>query len=209
MTPTSTPHDPRPTAILLAAGSGARMEQSKPLLDWHGEPLVRHMARTALAAQFAEVVVVTGHAGDAVARALHALPVRVVHNPRHAEGMSTSLIAGFQALAATSQAAAVLLVDQPLITTALLDLVLAAAAEHPDQVVAPVWNGQRGNPIVFPRRFWELIWALSGDQGARRAVATLGAALHLVPVDTDAVVRDADTPEQYAGLVGMSPGASM
>ena len=55
-------------AILLAAGESRRMgAANKLLLDFGGAPVVRRTAENILAAGIAELVVVLGHQGEAVA----------------------------------------------------------------------------------------------------------------------------------------------
>jgi molybdenum cofactor cytidylyltransferase len=72
--------------IILAAGASQRMGQPKPLLLWRGKPFICHVARTALDAGFAPVVIVIGAYADEVRAALADLPVEIVYNPNWAEG---------------------------------------------------------------------------------------------------------------------------
>ncbi|MEI8147044.1 MAG: NTP transferase domain-containing protein, partial [Alphaproteobacteria bacterium] len=89
----------RVTALILAAGKSSRMGgPNKLVARLDGKPLVRHAAEAALASHVDEVVVVTGHQGERVREALAGLPLRFVDNPRFAEGLSTSLTAGIEAL---------------------------------------------------------------------------------------------------------------
>ena len=71
---------------------------NKLLIEVDGEPMVRRVAAAALASKAAPVVVVTGHEAERVQEALAGLDVAVAHNPDFAEGMSTSLERGLQAL---------------------------------------------------------------------------------------------------------------
>jgi molybdenum cofactor cytidylyltransferase len=187
------------SGILLAAGSARRMGTSKVLLPWHGRPLVRHLAGVALASQLSELVVVVGHrAGDA-GEALQDLPVRVVHNPAYADGQSTSLRAGLAAVSPDAAAAVVLLADQPLVTTQIVDALLAAFWNTSARIVAACAAGRRGNPVLFTRDLFPDLLAISGDEGARRVILTHRDRLHCVEVD-EAVFADVDTPEEYAAL---------
>src|SRR5262245_35993146 len=101
--------------IVLAAGASTRMGRQKLTLPMgDGKPLVRAAVEQVLAADPEDVVVVLGREADAVASALAGLPVRTVMNPRYAEGQSTSLRAGVEALGPGVEAAIVALGDQPL-----------------------------------------------------------------------------------------------
>ncbi|MBA3944350.1 MAG: nucleotidyltransferase family protein [Herpetosiphonaceae bacterium] len=186
--------------LILAAGMSRRMCQPKMLLSWRGQPLVRHLAQVALAVPLTPLIVVTGHVGEAVAAALGGLPLVIAHNPDFEQGQSTSLIAGIRALGSDVDAVAVLLVDQPLVTPELLLCLVSEQAQWPEQIIAPSFCGQRGNPVIFPRGIWPELLTVTGDRGARAVIQRSPERLQLVPVDTSAVIDDVDTPAEYAAL---------
>ena len=84
--------------IILAAGEARRFGQPKQLLDYHGQPFVRAVAKTALASGLAPVVVVTGANAEAVEAAVDDLPVTITRNTDWQNGQSSSIQAGLQAL---------------------------------------------------------------------------------------------------------------
>ena len=175
------------------------MGTSKVLLPWHGRPLVRHLAGVALASQLSELVVVVGHrAGDA-GDALQDLPVRIVHNPAYADGQSTSLRAGLAAVSPDAAAALVLLSDQPLVTTKIVDALMTAFLNTNAPIVAACAAGRRGNPVLFARELFPELLAISGDEGARGVITAHRDGLHCVEVD-ETIFADVDTPEDYAAL---------
>lgn len=63
-------------------------------------------------------------------------------------------------------------------------------------MVAPCWQGQRGNPVFIPRQYLPDLLALSGDQGARALLQRFPP--HLIAVDDPGIVRDIDTPADLA-----------
>ena len=90
---------PRIVPIVLAAGQSRRMgPQNKMTAPIDGVPMVRRTVENLAAALPVTPVVVSGHDPAALSAALAGLDVKIVHNPRFAEGMSTSLIAGIGAL---------------------------------------------------------------------------------------------------------------
>lgn len=187
------------TGILLAAGSARRMGSSKVLLPWYDRPLVRHLAEIALSSDLAEVIVVIGHQAAEVQTALRDLPVRIVHNPAYADGQSTSLHAGLAAVNQDARAAMVLLADQPLLTTAVIDALLVAFRGSQAPIIAACAGGRRGNPVLFARELFPELMTISGDEGARSVVSARRAQVHCVEVD-HTVFADVDTPEEYAAL---------
>jgi molybdenum cofactor cytidylyltransferase len=185
-------------AIVLAAGRGTRFgENPKLLAPFGGKPLVRHAVEAALAAELPTLVVL-GHREAEIRAALADLPVTVVANPDYADGLSTSLKAGFAALPASCAAAIVLLGDMPGVTPALLDRLVGAweDAGRPSAVV-PVAGGRRGNPVLLSRRLSADIAHLAGDSGAGPLLRQRPDVVEL-SADDPAVLFDVDTPAALA-----------
>jgi len=193
-------------AILLAAGRSARFaaaggqEATKLAALVAGKPLARYAAEAALASSARPVVIVTGHARDAVEAALRGLPLRFVHNPAFASGLASSLKAGLAALPGEIGGAVVLLADMPAVAPALIDRLAAALAAAPEALAAiPVAEGRRGNPVLLARALFPAMAALEGDEGARRLLAGLppGRVIE-IPAGDDGATLDVDTPEALA-----------
>jgi len=189
-----------PTAgIILAAGGSTRMGQPKLLLPWRGEPLIRHVARTALAAGLSPVLVVTGAYGDEIRDSLTDLQVQIIPNPEWEAGQSTSVRAGVQALPGETGAAVFMLADQPQIPVELVRALVDAHAQTQAPVIAPLIAGKRGNPALFDQAVFPDLLELSGDAGARQILGRYP--LQFVPWDDESLLLDIDTPEDYRQLI--------
>jgi molybdenum cofactor cytidylyltransferase len=183
--------------IVLAAGTSSRMGQQKLLLPVAGgQPMVRFSVERVLAAGLDDVVVVLGRVADAVATALEGLPVRTVLNPRYAEGQSTSLRAGLDALPLATEAVVVALGDQPLPDPGLIGRLVARFRETGRPIVVPRYRDGRGNPVLLAAAVFEEVRAVTGDQGARGVVARDPSRVAEVPVDAP-MPPDVDTWEDY------------
>lgn len=153
---------------ILAAGASTRMApRRKQLVELDGEPLVRRAARITLASRAEHVAVVLGAFADEIGPALAGLAVTRLDNPAWAEGMASSVRAA-AAWAATTDATALLLCvcDQPAVTTAHLDALIAAHAESP-RTIGSSYAGAIGVPAIIERARWPELLALRGDRGAR------------------------------------------
>jgi molybdenum cofactor cytidylyltransferase len=138
-----------------------------------------------------------------VQAALGERPVRLVHNPDYAEGLSTSLKAGLAALPSDADAFLVALGDMPKVTADDVDRLIAAY--DPDEgrlICVPTFDGKTGNPILWDRRFIEAMQAITGDSGARSLLLRHGEAVAEAPVKGAGVLIDVDTPEALAALAG-------
>jgi molybdenum cofactor cytidylyltransferase len=199
----------RIAAVVLAAGRSTRMGgPNKLLAEIARRPLVRIAAEAALASGAKPVIVVAGHQRDQVEQALTALPVRVVHNPHFVDGLGSSLKAGIAAVPPEADGAIVLLGDMPQVDARLIDRMIAAF--DPDRgalVVVPTFEGKRGNPVLWSRRFFPDLTAIEGDVGARHLIGRYGEAVVEVPVDGKAALTDIDTPEALIGVKAEIEGA--
>lgn len=179
-------------AIVLAAGTGERFgSATKQLAVLDGKPLVRHGVDAALAAGVDEVVVVLGHAGDAIEAVLPPDPrVRTVSNPRYAEGQSTSVVAGIASLDDDTGTAVVLLADQPGVSSSAVRAVVEAIAQGA-RVARADYDDQPSHPVAFAREVWPSLRELRGDAGARQLLPLFD--IESVPIPGSAP-RDIDQP---------------
>ncbi|MGO7905584.1 NTP transferase domain-containing protein [Rhizobium leguminosarum] len=192
--------------VILAAGKASRMGEGgrhKLLAEFDGVPLVRRSALTALAADAASVIVVTGHRRSEIEAALDGLALTFIDNPDYASGMASSLKAGFSSRDADSaEGILVMLADMPGISTTHLDALISAFRNTGGKaVVRAVSQGKPGNPVILPRSLSQAVPRLQGDVGARDIIATSG--LPVLDVDVgDAALLDVDTPDEVLAAGG-------
>lgn len=196
---------PRIAALVLAAGRAQRMGQTKQLAEIGGMPMIRRTAETVRAADLSGVVVVTGHDAERVGAALRGLPVTIVRNPDYAQGLSTSLRAGLEALPADTDAALVALGDMPSVSAADIDRLIAAFDPAEGRsIVVPVHRGKRGNPVLWGAAYFAEMKALTGDAGAKRLLADYPEAVAEVELGPG-ILTDIDTPADLAAFTGATP----
>ena len=189
--------------IILAAGASRRLGRSKQLLLWRGKPFILHVARAALDAGLVPAAVVTGAEADDVRAALAGVPVEIVHNPHWAEGQSTSVRAGLQALPPEATAAVFLLADQPHIPVELVRALIEQHAQAQSPIVAPMVEGKRGNPVLFDRAVFPDLMSLQGDAGGRQVFSRYPIANVLW--NDPKLLLDVDTLEDYEQLLDLEP----
>ena len=199
------PPAPAIAALVLAAGRSSRMGPRHKLLvtDRAGKPMLARVVDNLLATPLRPVVVVLGHRAPEMEAALGARPAERVVAPDWDTGLAASLRAGVAALPAHTRAVVVCLGDMPLVTAQVTARLIEAY--DPDEgrlIAAPSFNGKLGNPVLWDRRFFAEMMALTGDRGARALLDRYAEHLAIVPLDDDAVLRDIDTPEELARLPG-------
>jgi molybdenum cofactor cytidylyltransferase len=186
--------------IILAAGMSTRFGTTKQTLPWEDGNMVAHSARVALDAGLNPVIAVLGCDAEKVSRALAGLPVRTVLNPRFMEGQSTSVRCGLGAVPARAGAALFILADQPLVTAETLQAIVCAHRCTHAPACVPVFDGKRGNPVLFDQRLFRELGELEGDVGGRVLLEKYGETVITVPSARE-VLMDIDTPGEYTTLM--------
>jgi molybdenum cofactor cytidylyltransferase len=153
--------------IILAAGGSSRFGQPKQLLTWRGEPLVRHVAKTALRAGLNPVIVVLGAVADAIEPVIKDIGLRIVINQAWMDGVSTSIKTGLSALKEDVGGVIFLQADQPQIPVQLVNSLIEEHRSTLNPIVAPQIDGVRGNPVLFDQTVFPALSALEGDRGGR------------------------------------------
>lgn len=194
----------RTVAIVLAAGASERFGSDKLLAPLDGRPLLQHVLDAATASSVDDVIVVVGHAADAVLAAVRLGRARAVVNPDHALGQSTSLRAGLRA-AAGADAGVVLLGDQPRVTAALVDALIERWRVSRSPAVVSSRGGRRSPPAIIGRELWPAIDDLTGDVGARELLVGREGVAVLDVTPALGSLDDVDRPADLARIARKDP----
>jgi molybdenum cofactor cytidylyltransferase len=174
------------SALVLAAGEGTRFGGTKQLEILRGKPLVQYAVDAASRGGVDEIVVVLGHDAPRVRDAVNVPEgARFVVNERYADGQSTSLAAGLRALDPDTDAAIVLLADQPGIRARHVRWVVTAFETDPAEILRIRFRDGPG-PAILARSIWDEAMALTGDVGARALIEAEPDRVRWLDVDEDA-----------------------
>ncbi len=188
-------------AIILAAGAASRMGRLKQLLPFRGKTLIEHVVAQAAEAEFHPIIVVVGAESQGLRDVLAALNVLIVENLRWQSGMGSSIATGVQYLEASgadSDAAAILLADQPLVTARRLTEMANLLLQSPAAVVASHYDETLGVPALFKRCLFPRLLSLHAEAGARALLRD--AKEQVVSFDLPEAAVDIDTPDDFAAL---------
>jgi len=182
-------------AVLLAAGEGRRMGGvTKPLIRLQGVPLINRQLIALSGAGVDEVVVVTGHARDAIEAQVQSFPVTLAHNADYAQGQQGSVRVGLAALSGNFDAVFIVLADQPLIGSADLTELMSAFKKRPSgNLVVPVVNGQRGNPILLDDVALAQVLASDTHLGCRHLIEQQPELVYVFETSNSRFITDLDT----------------
>ncbi|WP_435181220.1 nucleotidyltransferase family protein [Halorussus sp. AFM4] len=189
--------------VVLAAGVSERFEDGNKLLATvTDEPIVRHSVQSLLDSELAEVVVVVGHEAEAVRDALDGLDVMFRHNEDYAEGQSTSVRVGVEtALERGWDGVVFALGDMPFVASDTVDALRDAYVAGVGTILAPSYEGKRGNPVLFGSEHFDVLSDVTGDRGGRRLIEEHEDAA-LIETEDVGVVRDIDRERDIQRYTG-------
>jgi molybdenum cofactor cytidylyltransferase len=182
-------------AVILAAGESRRFGGRKQIADLDGRPLLDHVVELARLAGLDPIVAVVPEwlAGP---RAATDPAMRWIVNPHPERGMSRSLRVGFAALPATTEAAIILLGDQPTVAPETLRSLLAARGREP--IVAVRAQGRLAAPVLLERSHFAIVQEPGGDIGLREILNAHPELVRVVEVGEHP--PDVDTPADLQAL---------
>ena len=190
------------SAILTAAGLSHRMGNvNKLLLPWNDRSLVAHMCDTLLKSRVGEVIVVLGHQAGMVAGSLpseHDGRLKTVLNSGFEKGLTSSIQAGIGSTSEDSEGYLIVQGDQPGLTVEMIDRLIDLWATGPaNAIVAPAFQGKRGNPVLFSTQWRQAILAETNPEGCRNILKNNSEVVLTLPIDYGDELKDIDTPEDY------------
>ena len=177
------------SAVLLAAGLSRRYGSNKLLAEVDGLPLYRRAFAALPSSLFAQAAVVSCY--DEILAAAGAAGYLPIRNPDPAAGQSGSLRLGLAALDAPD-AVLFSVCDQPRLTRESVAGLIAAHRADPEYITVLSWRGRRGNPVIFPARWFSALMALTGDVGGGAVLRAHPEALRLWEGCSPAELDDMD-----------------
>jgi len=200
------------SAILLGAGESKRMKVNKLILPWGKKKVLEHCVDTLLRSKVKEVIVVLSDRSKEMRSQLEKGSVladkkmKVVMNPYYKKGMSTSIRRGIQVLDPSSHGILIALGDQPFIKTRTINALIQAFKKGRGGITIPSFQGRRGHPVIFDRKYVKDLLKLKGDIGGRSIIQRYPKSVVEVQVKSEGVVKDIDTWQDYKKWLRMKKG---
>jgi molybdenum cofactor cytidylyltransferase/nicotine blue oxidoreductase len=152
----------------LAAGEGSRLGGfPKALLKKDGESLLSRFIQSVQKLNPVETLVITGFYADAIEAEINIIKqgtngsIAIVKNLNPEEGQSSSVRLGLESLKSDYDVLLIALCDQPNIGVSEIEALLEQFNQtgFNKEIVLPMVNGNRGNPVLFSKKVIEEILA--------------------------------------------------
>ena len=184
--------------VLMAAGNASRFGDNKLAAKVDGKTLIERALDAVPDEQFSRIVVVTQYGEiEALARSRG---FDVIRNQHPDWGISHTISLGTHDLENDCDAICYMVSDQPLLKRESIAGALDFFRENSDHIVGLAHDGTRGNPCIFPRKFFPELIALREDHGGSTVIRAHEDALRLYEVDKQELT-DVDTPQALRDLM--------
>ena len=182
--------------VVLAAGNASRFGENKLAAALRGRSLILRALEAVPAEEFSTVVVVTQY--PEIMRIAKEFHFAAVHNPHPDWGISHSIELGLTGLR-DCDGVLFQVSDQPLLRRESVAALAGFWQAHPENLAALSHDGVRGNPCVFPARFFHELLELQEDRGGNAVILRHASALLLLEVPASELT-DVDTPADLEAL---------
>lgn len=186
--------------LIMAAGNASRFGENKLTASFAGKSLFSLALAAIPADTFARVTVVSQY--PALLQEAEQAGFHAIRNVRPDDGISRTIRLGTEAMA---DCAGILymVADQPLLRQETVLRIVQDWRQHPSCIVGAAHNGHRGNPCLFPARFFPELCALEGDRGGSSVIRRHEDALRLVEA-AEPELSDCDTKQALEILKGQA-----
>ena len=186
------------SAVILAAGKSSRMGQPKMVLPWGHTTVIGKVITTLMNAGLNDLHVVTGDNQTILKKGLNGFPIEFVFNPDFADGeMISSVQIGLKSLLVKSEAALIVLGDQPQIETHVVLAIMDSYLSTRSEIVVPSYQMHRGHPWLVDKSLWGEIFELKQTDTLQNILRHHQEKINYISVNTPSIIQDLDTPEEY------------
>ena len=182
--------------VVMAAGNARRFGENKLAAEVQGRSLIRRALEAVPPEDFYRVVVVTQY--PEVLDLARSFRFTALRNEHPDWGISHTIRLGLEALG-DCDGALFLVSDQPLLRRERVAVLAALWRSQPEKIAALAHNGVRGNPCLFPARFFPELLELQEDRGGNTVIRRHKEDLILLEA-AESELTDVDTPEALREL---------
>ena len=183
--------------ILLAAGNSKRFNGNKLLTIYKDKPIYMYIVEKVLDLKVNKIICVTQY--EDIKEALLNTNINVVINDNSSLGISSSIKLGIN-FDKNADGYMFMVCDQPFISIETLNSVIDNFINGDKGIVCVGYGDNKGNPVIFSKRYIDELLSLEGDNGGKRILKGHLNDLKIVNVDNVVELVDIDTQEEFSKL---------
>jgi molybdenum cofactor cytidylyltransferase len=190
-------------AVILSGGASRRMGSPKALLSYQGRPFLEHLLDVAHHPKIGVRRIVLGADAEPIAQEVNLAPDEIVINEEWENGQLSSIQAALRSLPAQTDGIILLLIDHPLISSALVGELVESFYSSRKSIVLPVYEGRRGHPVIFSAALYQELMDAPLETGARSVVWAHSGEIQIVQTSEEGCVLNLNDPGTMQNAIGV------
>ncbi len=182
-------------AVILSGGASRRMGSPKALVSYQGASFLEHLLSVTRHPAIGARRVVLGPDAETISKQVALAPDEVVVNKEWERGQLSSIHAALRSLPAGTEGMLLCPVDHPLVSAALVNMLIATFLETRAPVVLPMFEGRRGHPVIFSAAVYDELLRAPLETGARAVVWAHKSDLQEVSTTEEGCVVNLNDPD--------------
>ena len=167
------------------------------LLQFSGKTMIENVIEHVAESESEGILVVLGANSENIVDLIRKYEVSYCYNENYKDGMLSSVQCGFRNLPATAEAVLVFQGDQPLITPAVINILINEYRSSDKGIIIPVHNGKRGHPLLLDKKYFDKIDKLDPGEGLRSITYIYSDDVLEVQTEEPGILRDFNTYDDY------------
>ncbi len=168
MTKKTNQQDIKIAAVIMASGHSKRFQGNKLWADFKGIPVVRHAMNNLNNEYFAHVSVVSRD--PKICEMAESYGYTGVLNPDTTNDTAITIRLGIESIPQECQGCAFFVADQPFLKQSSIKGITELFRANPENICMMEFDGQRGNPVIFPKKLYDELKSLNSNEQGRAAV---------------------------------------
>lgn len=186
------------SGIVMASGFSRRMGADKLMFEFGERTVVERVIAATVISELDEVIVVCRDFD--VLKIAESLGALAVVNENAQLGQSESIRLGVISTNPEADGLMFIVADMPLLESRVIDMLIHEFSMNLESIIVPLYNGVRGNPVIFPASLKEELMSLSGDEGGRAIIEKFSERVIFVETGSSQSGMDIDTKEDFERL---------
>lgn len=150
------------TAIILASGSSRRMGRDKLSLKYRDKFIFEYVVDLVHNYPFDEKIIITNN--EKIIDYAKTKEILNYKNDHHEIGKSASIKSGINN-SKIENSYMFFVSDQPLLKLKTVEAIIDKFYKNPELITYPLYEGEKGSPVIFPNGFRDELINLTGDKG--------------------------------------------
>ena len=188
-------------SLILGAGLSIRMKGVNKLLKkLNNKTLIEHVVTQSINSKALNTSIIVQNNNTEIRKLLSSLPIKILTSNFKKNGIGYSISKGIELISRNDpDGILILLGDMPEINSSHLDLMIDEFINNFCQKIIRACSENKipGNPVIFPKSFFNILIKLRGDVGAKKVLENYNDLIHFVELPKMVALTDLDTIEEF------------